>query len=83
MVIIITSFDISTIIIVTLFLVGLGGVSGRSGVVGPLLAPASPDYLQLTRRGIVLDRTVDALGLDAEVVIAKGCRVCHRNEVVL
>jgi hypothetical protein len=61
---------------------GFGGVSGRSGA-GPSLAPASLDHLQLTRRGMVMnfsiDLTVDNPGLEAGVGVAKRYRGCHRN----
>jgi hypothetical protein len=66
---------------------GFGGVSGRSREVLSLLAvPASLDYLQLTRRGMLMkfsiNRTVDCSGLEAGVGVTKRYRGCHRSRVV-
>jgi hypothetical protein len=62
---------------------GFGGVSRRSGA-GPSLALASLDYLQLTRRGMVMElsRTVNYSGLEARVGVAERYRGCHRSRVV-
>jgi hypothetical protein len=53
---------------------------------GPLLALASLDHEQLTRRSIVMkfsiDRTVDYSGLEAGVGGAKRYRGCHRSRAV-
>ena len=63
---------------------GFGGVSGRSGA-EPSLAPASLDYLQLTRRGMVMElsRTVNYSGLEARVGVAESYRGCHHSRVGL
>jgi hypothetical protein len=65
---------------------GFGGVSSRSRA-GLSLALVSLDPLQLTRRGMLMnrsiDRTVNNSGLEARVGVAKRYRGCHRNRVVL
>lgn len=59
---------------------GFGGVSGRSGV-GTSLARGQLGLLRLTRRGMVMelsiDRTDDVVGLEARVALAKRYCVCH------
>jgi hypothetical protein len=64
---------------------GFGGVSSRSRA-APLLAPVSLDLLQLTRRGIVIElsinRTVNYSGLEAGVNRAKRYSECYRSRVV-
>jgi hypothetical protein len=65
---------------------GFGGVSSRSRA-GPLSALGSLDPLILTKRGMVMelsiDLAVDYSGLEAGVSVAKRDRRCHRNRVVL
>jgi hypothetical protein len=60
---------------------GFGGVCGCSR----RLALASLDYLQLTRRGIVMElsRTVNYSSLEARVGVAKRYRGCHYSRVGL
>jgi hypothetical protein len=64
---------------------GFGRVSGCSRE-GLSLAPVSLDYLQLTRRGIVIkfsiNQTVDCSGLEAGVGMTKRYRGCHCSRVV-
>ena len=64
---------------------GFGGVSLRSWA-GSLLALASLDHVQLTRRSMVMkfsiDRTIDYSGLEARVGGAKRYRGCHRSRVI-